>query len=123
MEEEEEKFRIKYTTLKEYFDSRNIRVKRDLNSKVARLPTPQFIDVSNDLHEELQRRLYNPELPFLQIRNDLLPKRNQARQKMATLNQERFNELSAELMFEIEKRFPFVLQSVSLMHINTRDMN
>jgi hypothetical protein len=45
-------------------------------------------------------------VPFLPIRNDLLPKRNQARQKMATLSLMRFQELTSEVMFEIEKRFP-----------------
>ncbi len=48
-------------------------------------------------------------VPFLPIRSDLLPKRNQARQKMATLPDSRFKELAAELYVEIEKRFPQVV--------------
>ena len=49
-------------------------------------------------------------VPFLPIRNDLLPKRNQARQKMATLSLIRFQELSCEVMFEIEKRIPRIIE-------------
>ncbi len=50
-------------------------------------------------------------MPFLPIRADLAPKRNQARQKMATLPETRFKELATELFVEIEKRAPQVLDS------------
>lgn len=53
--------------------------------KLMRLPFDQFYDVSTDLADEIRRRMNAPETPFLPVRNDLIPKRNQARQKMATL--------------------------------------
>ncbi|KAJ3322145.1 component of the polarisome [Boothiomyces sp. JEL0866] len=76
-------------------------------SRINRLPPEQFLDVSMDVYDELNRRLNDSkDLPFLPIRTDLAPKRNQARQKMATLPENRFKELAAQLYFEIEKRFP-----------------
>jgi hypothetical protein len=82
-------------------------------ARIARLPAEQFLDVSTDLHDELNRRLSNSDcitlfylVPFLPIRTDLPQKRNQARQKMATMPEIRFKELAAEILFEIERRFP-----------------
>ena len=49
-------------------------------------------------------------MPFLPVRTDLLPKRNQARQKMATLSIPRFQELAAEVLFEIEKRYSWLVE-------------
>jgi hypothetical protein len=58
-------FRERYAALAEFLESS----KSDLASKtqstamqrIARLPSEQFFDVSSDLHDELNRRLYNPE--------------------------------------------------------------
>jgi hypothetical protein len=47
-------------------------------------------------------------VPFLPVRADLLPKRNQARQKMATLPVARFKELALEILMAIEVRFPAI---------------
>ena len=47
----------------------------------------------------------NP-VPFLPVRTDLIPKRNQARQKMATLPVSRFKELAAGIYMEMERRYP-----------------
>lgn len=51
----------------------------------------------------------NQKVPFLPVRSDLLPKRNQARQKMATLSVLRFQELACEVLFEIEKRYAWLV--------------
>lgn len=49
-------------------------------------------------------------VPFLPVRDDFHPKRNQARQKLATLPSSRFKDLSSDVYFEIERRFPVVVQ-------------
>ncbi|KAJ2998072.1 component of the polarisome [Globomyces sp. JEL0801] len=78
-------------------------------ARINRLPIEQFLDVSNDLNDELNRRLNDSkDVPFLPIRNDLAPKRNQARQKMATLQEPKFKDLAAQLYLEIERRFPTI---------------
>ncbi|KAJ3043364.1 component of the polarisome, partial [Rhizophlyctis rosea] len=48
--------------------------------------------------------------PFLPVRDDFHPKRNQARQKLATLPSSRFKDLASDVYFEIERRFPNVVQ-------------
>jgi hypothetical protein len=43
--------------------------------------------------------------PFLPVRTEMHPKRNQARQKLATLSENRFKDLASDVLFEIERRF------------------
>jgi hypothetical protein len=77
--------------------------------KLSRLPADQFLDVSTDLSDEINRRLHRSKaMPFLPVRQDLIPKRNQARQKMATLPVPRFKELAMGIFLEIENRFPSI---------------
>ncbi len=45
-------------------------------------------------------------VPFLPVREDFHPKRNQARQKLATLPQPRFKDLSSDVYYELGRRFP-----------------
>ncbi len=45
-------------------------------------------------------------LPFLPVRQDFHPKRNQARQKLATLPKNRFRDLASDVFFELRRRFP-----------------
>jgi len=45
-------------------------------------------------------------LPFLPVREDFHPKRNQARQKLATLPASRFEDLSSDVYFELARRYP-----------------
>ena len=46
------------------------------------------------------------EVPFLPVRDDFHPKRNQARQKLATLPTSRFEDLSSDVYFELARRYP-----------------
>lgn len=46
------------------------------------------------------------EVPFLPVRDDFHPKRNQARQKLATLPASRFEDLSSDVYFELARRYP-----------------
>lgn len=42
----------------------------------------------------------------MSVRNDFHPKRNQARQKLATLPTQRFKDLASDVYFELERRYP-----------------
>lgn len=44
--------------------------------------------------------------PFLPVREEFHPKRNQARQKLATLPSSRFEDLSSDVYFELVRRYP-----------------
>ena len=45
-------------------------------------------------------------VPFLALRDEFHPKRNQARQKLATLPKNRFKDLASDVYYELERRFP-----------------
>ncbi|KAI0363111.1 hypothetical protein BV20DRAFT_204698 [Pilatotrama ljubarskyi] len=45
-------------------------------------------------------------VPFLPVRDDFHPKRNQARQKLATLPTGRFKDLSSDVYYELARRYP-----------------
>lgn len=45
-------------------------------------------------------------VPFLPVRDDFHPKRNQARQKLATLPTGRFKDLSSDVYYELSRRYP-----------------
>lgn len=47
-----------------------------------------------------------PADPFLPVRTDFHPKRNQARQKLATLPKNRFKDLASDVFYELNRRFP-----------------
>ncbi len=48
----------------------------------------------------------NAVAPFLPVRDDFHPKRNQARQKLATLPKNRFKDLASDVFFELRRRYP-----------------
>ena len=52
-------------------------------------------------------------VPFLPVRDDFHPKRNQARQKLATLPTGRFKDLSSDVHFELGRRYPEFKEEVS----------
>ncbi|KAH7921276.1 hypothetical protein BV22DRAFT_1038847 [Leucogyrophana mollusca] len=77
--------------------------------KLTRLTRQQFQELSTDVYDELVRRKKNSsenEVPFLPVRDDFHPKRNQARQKLATLPTSRFEDLSSDVYFELARRYP-----------------
>ncbi|OSX61913.1 hypothetical protein POSPLADRAFT_1181965 [Postia placenta MAD-698-R-SB12] len=49
---------------------------------------------------------YLAKVPFLPVRDDFHPKRNQARQKLATLPTGRFKDLSSDVYYELSRRYP-----------------
>ncbi|KAF2151824.1 hypothetical protein K461DRAFT_294704 [Myriangium duriaei CBS 260.36] len=79
--------------------------------KLMRLSPTQFFELSTDVFDELRRRQderrRGPEVPrSLMPTKDFHPKRNQARQKLATLPADRFKQLATDVYFESERRVP-----------------
>ena len=85
--------------------------------KLVQLTPLQFMELSRDVCDELLRRMrYDqwrkhggaaPEPPsFLPAVEDIHPKRNQARKTLSELPEERFQVLSTDVFFEIERRVP-----------------
>lgn len=83
--------------------------------KLLRLSPIQFQELSTDVYDELLRRQDQHRsggtpgwtVPnFLLPKPDYHPKRNQARQKLATLAGQKFSELAMDVYYELERRFP-----------------
>ncbi|KAL9115707.1 MAG: hypothetical protein Q9227_000075 [Pyrenula ochraceoflavens] len=90
--------------------------------KLLRLSPVQFHELSTDVFDELQRRqAATPPLPpppgqpprpppnvppFLLPRQDFHEKRNQARKKLASLQEGRFRDLATDVFTELQRRFP-----------------
>lgn len=83
--------------------------------KLLRLSSVQFQELSTDVYDELLRRqsaggpqANGPgQVPmFLLPKENFHPKRNQARQKLATLPPPRFRDLATDVFYELERRFP-----------------
>ncbi|KFY13383.1 hypothetical protein V492_03311 [Pseudogymnoascus sp. VKM F-4246] len=87
--------------------------------KLLRLSPVQFQELSTDVFDELLRRqaagrkqsisgLNDQNAPpqFLLPKDTFHPKRNQARQKLATLPPPRFRDLATDVFYELERRFP-----------------
>lgn len=83
--------------------------------KLLRLSSVQFQELSTDVYDELLRRQSagGPQsngpgqVPmFLLPKENFHPKRNQARQKLATLPPPRFRDLATDVFYELERRFP-----------------
>lgn len=88
--------------------------------KLVRLSAVQFQELSTDVFDELQRRKIaedqqrkpgasaagNRGPPHLLPRDNFHPKRNQARQKLATLPLPKFRDLGTDVFHELARRFP-----------------
>ena len=82
--------------------------------KLLRLSPVQFQELSTDVYDDLLRRQSssNPrngpnQVPeYLLPKENFHPKRNQARQKLATLPPARFQDLATDVFYELERRFP-----------------
>ncbi|KAL3465493.1 hypothetical protein BJX64DRAFT_55217 [Aspergillus heterothallicus] len=99
-----------------YRDERASRKSSKAQDKLLRLSPTQFHELSTDVYDELLRRQQampspnrppRPDVPpFLPPRNDFHEKRNQARQKLASLQHQRFRDLAGDVFNELERRFP-----------------
>ena len=83
--------------------------------KLLRLSPVQFQELSTDVYDELLRRqsAAGPQTngpgqvpSYLLPKDNFHPKRNQARQKLATLPPPRFRDLATDVFYELERRFP-----------------
>jgi Spa2 homology domain (SHD) of GIT len=94
--------------------------------KLIRLSKQQFNELSTDVYDELMRRqntsssipedrmsLTPANQPFLVPKENFHPKRNQARQKLATLPPGRFKELASDVLYEIERRYPVSVEAAN----------
>lgn len=108
-----------YTVLKGYLRGGSQAPPRPnkARDKLLRLSPVQFHELSTDVFDELQRRQAGAPLPgrpprqqnipnSLQPRTDFHEKRNQARQKLSSLQIPRFRDLSTDVFCELERRFP-----------------
>jgi hypothetical protein len=109
-----------YTVLRAYLRGGNAHPPRPnkARDKLLRLSPIQFHELSTDVFDELQRRQALAPVngrpppprdrvpPFLQPRQDFHEKRNQARQKLSSLQTPRFRDLSTDVFCELERRFP-----------------
>lgn len=79
-------------------------------NKLLALSERQMKDLRADIYDELIRRKPSSidPLPFLPIDPSFHQKRNQARQKLATLATFRFGHLVMDTVFELERRFPYL---------------
>lgn len=81
--------------------------------KLLRLTAVQFLELSADVYDELNRRYPPPnsEPPpkFLLPRDNFHLKRNQARQKLSLLPPTRFRDLATDVFTELERRIPRVI--------------
>ncbi|OMJ28925.1 hypothetical protein AYI69_g1584 [Smittium culicis] len=82
--------------------------------KLEKLSLQQFEELSKDVYDELDRRLNRPDIvPFLPLKNSFHPKRNQARQKLATLYSSKFTDLIIDIYQELRKRFPQISENIN----------
>jgi hypothetical protein len=108
-----------YTVLKAYLRGGAPQPPRPnkARDKLLRLSPVQFHELSTDVFDELQRRQASAQSPpgqppartvpqYLLPRSDFHEKRNQARQKLSSLQDARFRALSTDVFCELERRFP-----------------
>ena len=98
-----------------YRDDRSAKANK-ARDKLLRLSPTQFHELSTDVYDELLRRQQampspgrSPRAdvpPHLLPRDDFHEKRNQARQKLASLQHQRFRDLATDVFCELERRFP-----------------
>ncbi|GAA5834442.1 hypothetical protein JCM9279_004317 [Rhodotorula babjevae] len=108
--------RTHYTALKGWLTNEGAlssgSTRTNARDKLTRLTRQQFQELSTDVYDELMRRIEDSstptagQQPFLAVRPDFHPKRNQARQKLATLPLSRFRDLASDVYFELDRRYP-----------------
>ncbi|KAK4054926.1 component of the polarisome [Microbotryomycetes sp. JL201] len=115
LEQSRQVARTHYDALKDWLTKQgalaNASTRNNAREKLTRLTRQQFQELSTDVYDELIRRLEDAagrpgEQPFLSVRNEFHPKRNQARQKLATLPPQRFRDLASDVYFELDRRYP-----------------
>ncbi|OCF59557.1 hypothetical protein L486_02224 [Kwoniella mangroviensis CBS 10435] len=107
--------RVHWKALKEFLatwiEKESPTSRASAREKLTRLTKLQFQELSTDVYDELMRRIalmmdFLIAVPFLPVREDFHPKRNQARQKLATLPKNRFKDLASDVFYELKRRYP-----------------
>ncbi|KAG8921397.1 component of the polarisome [Tulasnella sp. 419] len=103
--------RIHYDELRTFVDSMplNENPRQVARQKLTRLAEGQIRELTEDVVDEATRRATNTvesEVFHLPPNEDFHPKRNQARQKLATLPFSRMRDLTSDLVYELERRYP-----------------
>ncbi|TQS38734.1 hypothetical protein Golomagni_00754 [Golovinomyces magnicellulatus] len=122
MGREEEDFErtlsVHYNALKRYLsqllnDGTGILKQNRAREKLLRLSPVQFLELSTDVFDELDRRQQfdrrfgsNGGPSYLLPKESFHPKRNQAREKLCSLPTGRFTELVTDVFYETERRIP-----------------
>ena len=124
----EEKLSQHYSILKRFLaqslrDEKGNPKPNRARDKLLRLSPVQFQELSTDVYDELLRRQSSSGQqrdgpgqvpPYLLPKENFHPKRNQARQKLATLPPPRFQDLATDVFYELERRFPmFAARDIS----------
>ncbi|KAK9456710.1 hypothetical protein V1511DRAFT_456970 [Dipodascopsis uninucleata] len=82
--------------------------------RLHRMPRVPFVELSTDIHDELQRRIKEADstntgmkVPSsLEPKSEFHPKRNQTREHLSVLQQPRFRDLVLDVFFEVVRRVP-----------------
>lgn len=91
----------------QFLGEENVALVKAPSRKLERLTVGQLNELLTDVCDEIDRRLNRGDSePFLAIRLEYSPKRNQARQKLADLARPRFIQLVSNVHSELERRFP-----------------
>ncbi|KII90818.1 hypothetical protein PLICRDRAFT_52518 [Plicaturopsis crispa FD-325 SS-3] len=83
--------------------------------KLSRLSTNQFSELTDDVHDELERRTMKESDP-LSSPPDYHPKRAAARAKLCTLPDHRFGDLVGDVLHDLRSRYPDVV-GVLMFHL------
>ncbi|KAG0235132.1 component of the polarisome [Actinomortierella wolfii] len=90
----------------------------------ANAPVPaKVMEIACRHYEALQIYLLTHilKVPFLPVRDDYHPKRNQARQKLATLPQNRFKDLASDVYVQLERQFPELTVKYPLKNLEEKE--
>ncbi|KAJ7768161.1 hypothetical protein DFH07DRAFT_954735 [Mycena maculata] len=74
--------------------------------KLTRLTIKEFHELSTDFLPPSLLASHYVAVPFLPFREEFHPKRNQARQKLATLSITRFEKFTSYIYLELNRRYP-----------------
>lgn len=83
------------------------------------IKTISFVCVKKKIDKNIIIKLLFHIVPFLAVKEEFHPKRNQARQKLATLPVARFQDLASDVYYELTRRYTTSIQN-EVKTISTR---
>lgn len=116
-------FNLKNPNPQEFDFEKQVNSSKGSHSKLSTLTETQFLELSTDVHDELQRRS-NSDTEHAESRlkpiNVFHKKRNIAREKLSLLSESRFNDLLTDIMQEIERR-DYCIKEISNVKDDSKD--